>query len=601
MKRTKIRLGLVDTEAKPNSSFLMEDIQPFSKLEDLKSDFLEPINYATLEKNFFTLNGEHIILEENNSEDIGICSKEMTNENGEFTAYPMLTINLSTLTHIGGLTFIFGKYDYCNDLDITYYLDDVEVVTLNYKPDNVEYYCGDSITKYTFNKAVITFKKTFNPYRYIKITQIEFGRILTFSNDNIISCNILEELNLISNEISINTCDFEIYSKDDKFNILNPQGIYADLKTKLPIDVYEVDDTKKSHNLMGRFYLKSWKSKGNDQATFEAEDFMSILDSLDYNSPKDTYNSIQDDKDKRTYMKFSDFINDVTNNKYLFDCYESDVLDNKGLNGVIFKDTIKNVLQKILFTFGILSDTSRNKKIRFFNLDNKEENLKTITSDRIFSDSVEVTKISEYNEFIVYGYGYDESTDFNNKDTSKFFTIKAETLGSNVTFEFDSPQSYCDLGLNPNGIPIFINTNNYPINSITPFKISFKLNEIGDISFYSQEQEENKSMYVYTSPDKMINEQVNSLTVDECELIHKDSETEVNYIVASDVAKRLYNHYRNLYKIEFQFEFNNERVGDYVEVETEYGRKIKGNIISLDIDLLSETATCIVEGRITNE
>lgn len=37
------------------------------------------------------------------------------------------------------------------------------------------------------------------------------------------SANILEEVDLLSSEISINTLDFTVYSEDDDFNIINPQ------------------------------------------------------------------------------------------------------------------------------------------------------------------------------------------------------------------------------------------------------------------------------------------------------------------------------------------------------------------------------------------
>ena len=293
-----------------------------------------------------------------------------------------------------------------------------------------------------------------NPFRYLKLTQIEFGKFLTFSNDNVVSCNILEEIDLLSNEISINTCDFEIYNEDDKFNILNPQGVYSDLKIKLPVEIYSIDEDSKTNNLMGKFYLKTWKSKGNNMATFECEDYIGILGNLEYTRPKDTYNCVQDDESKRIYMKFNKFIEDVMGEN-LSEYYESYVIDDKGINGLLFKDKIKNVLQKGLFTFGVIADTSRSKKINFFKLENNEENLKTIGSDKIFLDSLEVTKISEYNEFIVYGYAYDESVSFDNKDSVKYFVPTGE--GDLVSIEFEKPQAYQNIIYDENGNPLYIN------------------------------------------------------------------------------------------------------------------------------------------------
>ena len=51
--------------------------------------------------------------------------------------------------------------------------------------------------------------------------------MITFTGDNLISANLLEQVNLLSDELSINTLDFVVYSDDDKFNILNPCKIFS--------------------------------------------------------------------------------------------------------------------------------------------------------------------------------------------------------------------------------------------------------------------------------------------------------------------------------------------------------------------------------------
>ena len=128
-KSTKIRLGLIDVDAKPNCSPEMKNIQKFSNINEIKSDFFELNDYATLEKNFFVLDGNKTLLQKNElNEGIGICSLEMSDENGNFNSFPILEILLANETTIGGLTFGFGKYDYCSNLDITYYLNNETVL-----------------------------------------------------------------------------------------------------------------------------------------------------------------------------------------------------------------------------------------------------------------------------------------------------------------------------------------------------------------------------------------------------------------------------------------------------------------------------------------
>jgi len=55
--KTAISFGLVDVTAKPDSTFTTVDKQSFVNMQQLKHDELEIRKYATLEKDYFRLDG----------------------------------------------------------------------------------------------------------------------------------------------------------------------------------------------------------------------------------------------------------------------------------------------------------------------------------------------------------------------------------------------------------------------------------------------------------------------------------------------------------------------------------------------------------------
>ncbi len=56
------------------------------------------------------------------------------------------------------------------------------------------------------------------------------GLIKSFETEMITEASLLEEVDITSSELTINTLDFKVYSEDDDFNIFNPGGMYSVLQ-----------------------------------------------------------------------------------------------------------------------------------------------------------------------------------------------------------------------------------------------------------------------------------------------------------------------------------------------------------------------------------
>lgn len=204
----------VSPGAAEDSRYSAADTQAFAKVSDLLLRNSPP-NVATLELNRWSLGGKSEIMSQNPStEKWGYWSKTMCRENGYFPSPLVLEVNFgSNHTSVGiTLDFDMAADDYCSELNIKWYRGAQLLEARDFAPNRARYECVAEVELY--NKVVITFKKMCLPYRYMRLQGIIFGIERTFGSDEISddSLEIVEEVNPLGAEISINTLDFGLRS-----------------------------------------------------------------------------------------------------------------------------------------------------------------------------------------------------------------------------------------------------------------------------------------------------------------------------------------------------------------------------------------------------
>ena len=101
------------------------------------------------------------------------------------------------------------------------------------------------------------------------------GDFVNFVRDQIVDASIVEEINLVSVELSVNALEFTVNNSVESFNMFNGE-IYTKLKEHLEIEVYEyIDNTKVCY--IGLFYLKTWKNLSDTQIKFTAKWILSAF------------------------------------------------------------------------------------------------------------------------------------------------------------------------------------------------------------------------------------------------------------------------------------------------------------------------------------
>lgn len=363
----KITYKDISVTAKESSNYECENKQFFTDLTQLKQDALQFKKFATLERNFWKLDGTfENFPDDPTKEKFGLWSQSMSDENGDFINKPVLEIGFNAYQTSTGLTLQFhpDTEDYCNSLNIKWYQNETLLSEVDYVPNTAIYFCQNNITN--FNKVIITFNSTNKPYRYLKLQAIEYGVVRIFTEDDLRNVSILEEISLISEEISINTLNFELDNKDD---------IEFIFQKKQPLTV-EYDD-----KFLGTYFISNSKRRSKSVYEIESQDYIGLLDKDYFAGGTYTNKSVKN--------LISEIMGSIP-----FELDET--LGSKTLSGTLERCTKREALLQVVFAICGVVNTSRSDKVRIYLLNAEavsEINEESIYAGGSFEGEDEVTEI----------------------------------------------------------------------------------------------------------------------------------------------------------------------------------------------------------------
>lgn len=539
---TVIEYGAIDVTAKSDSNLSVSSSQSFSKLNELKKSKLTETKYSTLEKNHFVLDGKSENMG-STIENVGWWSLAMSNSEGNFTTPLTLTITFSQVHSSLGLTLTFSQYAYCNNLKIQYYNTSNTLITEEtYTPNSYNYFCEKTVANY--QKIVITFYSTNVPYRYLKLYRIIYGKMVVFEGDNLISANLLEQVNLLNNELSINTLDFTVYSDDDKFNILNPQGVYATLQQRQALNVYEIKNNTQID--MGTFYIDSWQSENDNKMEFKGIDLIGLLDKTDFDGGM--YSNVTAQTLIGRIMTSAGFTSDY----YSIDDDIKYVL----LTGYIPVCTHREALQQVLFTIGAIANCARSDLIQIYNVEESEEP-NNIDKGSVFKGSKEIEQGEIVTGVLLQAHNYSQ-------ENEQKQIYESQLAAGTYKITFDNPS----FNITCTGGTIESSNVNHAI---------IKVTTTGNVVVSGYEYIDNKQDILIPNNNLNGNEKSNILKIDSVYLINNSN--------AQSIGERIIDYYNGRFTTKFKFILDDEKVGDNIIVDESYGNELNGYVTSLDIDL----------------
>lgn len=541
-----ISFGLIDVTAKPDTTVTASDKQSFIDVQDLALDGVCPALSATLEKDYWKLDGSYEPFPDSpQNTSWGIWSNSMSDENGVFSVPPVIELSFQNIHKTAGLTFEFCPYgnNYCNHMLIQWYLDDAVIKEAEFYPAawRCEYRC--TVEKY--NKLIITFYSTNKPYRYLKVQNIQHGINEYFSEDEIETASVLEEVDISALELSVNTLEFRLRTANDDFDIFNPKGLYNLLQKKQQLCVEGYVDGGLIN--FGYFYLDNWNDdEGETELT--AQDAIGIMSNTTFKG--NIYEGV----------KALNVIDEIMNDAGFGYSVDSRIGDMK-ISGWLPICTHREALQQVAFALGAYVDTSRGGMVRIrFGAD--EDVIYNIGMDRKAVGSSATLK--EY----ISGVSITEHSYVLGTTVEELYKGNLYAGDNEITFSEPSVVTAVSGGtLKESGV-------NYCIVNMTAD---------GEVIVKGKKYTDNTSVITVNADTVAAGEKENIKTVTDATLINNKN--------SLYVAQMLLNSYQKRIEQNLSFVLNRETVGSNASVEV-YKDYFKNAVITkLETDLVNGFVT----------
>lgn len=562
---TEISFGLIDVAAKQSVTATCDDKQDFVKMDDFALDGVYPPQVATLEKDYWRLDGLFDVFPDR--PDLiswGLWSKSMCGADGAFANPIVLDLSFTGLHSSIGVSFEFNPYgeDWCNDLNIKWYKDSTLLYNLDFQPDRWNYSAMQTVEN--FNHIIVTFKSMNHPYRFLKLQNVIYGILKYFRNSEIVEGSVTEEVDITGASLPYNEMDFTVRSETDEFNIFNPQGIYSLLQRKQQLSVLSFIDSIRV--FWGIFYVDEIKMNDDRTLKISAFDGVGIMDNTYFNGG--IYNN-------KNALELIDEIMDSAGFAYSID----ESLTTKTVTGYIPYGTHRDALQMVAFAIGAFVDTSRTGTIQILVIPDLsvEPDIKLGLDRQIVGGTVNYSELVTGVDVTAYTYSTAPRTseDGDRIDPSEVYK-GALAVGDN-RIQFGSPIEVDTLKTSHGTIKE--KGNNYCIITSTT--------EVEEATLTAYQYVQSKKIFSYRAEEVPAGEKENIMSVSRCTTINDNN--------AMAVAKYIYDVQQ--YRIEQKFSVvpleGKERPSVAVAVQNEYNEYRNAVIEQTQTDLYDGLLTQI--------
>lgn len=562
MRGIRIDYGGFAVGAKENFVPSTADKESFVDLGELQQEGLAFPNYGNpCELYSVLLDGNTKPLPDDmGSANIGWWSEQISGENGEFAEPIVLTLTSSEFYYTSsGITLTFDTYNgiFANDIVIGWYQDDIIIGEEKaYTPDSAFYFCQNKVENY--NKVVITFNSINMPYNRLKLRSIDYGMKITFYGDELRNAKIIQEIDPLSSQIAINTCDFTLDSK---------RNIEYSFQERQPVAVYF------NNILQSTSFIKSFTRKSKNVWNIQAEDYIGLMENTVF------YGGIYSNKNAVDLLEEIFIKANVP--------YSISDLSNEAVTGYIPYTSCREALMQVVFAVGAVVDTSNSNSINVYKLN--DEITQTIPLERImqgqnFDEETKVTAV----EVTAHKY-------IPTNEIVMVYDATESGTGQNIFVKFSEPLH--DLSI----------TNGTISQSHTNYAV---INASANCTLTGQKYEHTQTVSTIKNPILTDTDIENVVSVQNATLV---SSGNIDNVLAKCYNYYVNNNIINLKIVEGKHEKKNDKVkygqaiygtfkygdtsnttiiydeptkvGEYIECETEYLGNIKGTIIKQTYNL----------------
>lgn len=268
----KIKYGDVEIGVRKNFSvtdlseaLFKENGEPNNILNDIPiGNFKNPI-----EKYSVILDGASTPLPDERVENItlGYWSEQVSGENNRFKEPIVITLTSTVKTHSKGIMIEFDVVDgiFASDMKIDWILDNEIVSSKTFQPNNYFYFCENQVNEY--NQITMTFYSLSVPLNRLKIKSVEFGEVIVFMQNEIVSTNISHICDISSLTLPISTATIRLKTKRvDNLNFFEQQKMTIESNGKIE----------------SATYIKNARRTSKNEFNIETESVISLLQSTEF-------------------------------------------------------------------------------------------------------------------------------------------------------------------------------------------------------------------------------------------------------------------------------------------------------------------------------
>ena len=289
----------------------------------------------TGELNQYGLDGTFVLASEISP---AFWSEAMSGADGGFAvgAEPQITVTFSKQYSSVGISFRFDSATggYCSALNIKWYQGDALKAEQDFTPDGVEYFCQKKVESY--NKLVLTFKKTNLPYRYAKVDHVIFGVHRAFGMSELRKASAVNEIDLSGTTLPSSKLSWTLDSRDD---------IEFMFQLKQPVEV------RNNNTLVGVYYIDSYKRSSNRVYPIECRDAIGILNDMAFAG------GVYSGKSAKALIAELAAPFEVE--------FDANVVD-LSVTGILKAGTRRAAIQQLLFVWGYCVSTDGRAELRIF-------------------------------------------------------------------------------------------------------------------------------------------------------------------------------------------------------------------------------------------
>jgi hypothetical protein len=401
----RIDYGGVAIGAKEDFAAEITDKADFVDLSELQQDGFNFPNFGNpCELYSVVLDGSvSAFPSDTESANLGWWSEQISGEDGAFETPIVSTFEADELYTSSGITFTFDTYNsiYATEVNIKWYQGNTLLSDMDFYPDSPFYFCVNKVDFY--NKLLITFKSINMPYNRLKLRAIEYGMRISFYGDELKDTKIIQEIDPLSTQISINTCDFILESK---------RNIDFSFQERQPINIYFND------KLRATSFVKAAKRKSKNTWSIQSEDYIGLMEDIPYQGGI-YYN-------KNAVELLADIFETA---KVPFDIDAK--FDNVTVTGHIPYTNCRKALMQVAFAIQAAVDTSNSDLVNIFELNQKVSQiipLNRIMQGQSFKDETRVTAV----EITAHTF-------VKNTDSIEVYNSSNSGIGNEIMVVFNEP------------------------------------------------------------------------------------------------------------------------------------------------------------------